>query len=61
MFSKAPKPIVPPPTPQIDDAVTKRRDENAGLRRRGAAATILTSEGGLPNLGAVARATAGAN
>lgn len=53
LLPKAPTPKAAPPTPTIDDAVTRMRDRDRNVGRRGRAATILTSEEGLPNLGGV--------
>jgi hypothetical protein len=45
-----PAPIAPPPPPRIDEAQMRAR-ERYNTARRGQAATVLTSESGLPNLG----------
>lgn len=52
---KSKDPVMPPPAPQVDDAIAKRRREDSSLARLGRASTVLTSEGGLPDLGSVSR------
>ena len=47
-----PKPPKAPPPPMIDDARSRLNEVDRTLRRRGRSTTILTSESGLPNLGA---------
>jgi hypothetical protein len=54
ILPKAPKPqapSVPPPTPQVDDAVARMNDQDKVSRRQGRKSTILTSDNGLPDLG----------
>ena len=57
-MGKPPKPVLPPPVPQIDDAAQQLRNETRMLRR-GRGTTILTSEGGLPDLGTTTKPMAG--
>lgn len=57
-MGKPPKPVLPPPVPQIDDAAQRLRNETRMLRR-GRGTTILTSEGGLPDLGTTTKPMAG--
>ncbi|MFX9574560.1 hypothetical protein ABTO53_19660 [Acinetobacter baumannii] len=52
-----PKVQAPPPAPQIDQAQQRRDQRDRSAARR--ATTILTGEGGLPDLGTVSRPTAG--
>jgi hypothetical protein len=49
-----PTPQAPPPVPRIDEAMQRVRDRDQAVRR-GAASTMLTGEGGLPNLGSVGK------
>jgi hypothetical protein len=42
----------PPPVPVLNQAVADRTAEDQTLMARGRATTILTSQNGLPNLGA---------
>lgn len=41
----------PPPVPQVDDATSKMNEADKAARRQGRKSTILTSDGGLPDLG----------
>jgi hypothetical protein len=52
-----PKP--PPPVPQIDEGVKMRNEQDRLALRRGRGTTVLTSDQGLPNLGATSTPTAG--
>jgi hypothetical protein len=45
--------------PQAQVPFAPQNQLSSGLGYRGAGATILTSEGGLPNLGKIGRASAG--
>lgn len=47
------KPTLPPPAPTIDTAAVARDQRDRSAARR--ATTILTSDTGLPDLGATAR------
>jgi hypothetical protein len=57
-MGKPPKPVPPPAVPQIDTAAQMVRSE-ARMLRRGRGTTILTSEGGLPDLGTTTTPVAG--
>jgi len=57
-MGSAPKPIAPPPVPQIDNAAAMLRNETRMLKR-GRGTTILTSDNGLPDLGTTTSPTAG--
>ena len=57
-MGSAPKPIAPPPVPQIDNAAAMLRNETRMLKR-GRGTTILTSDNGLPDLGTTTAASAG--
>lgn len=50
-MGNAPRPVAPPPVPQIDDALARQRANDRALLRRGRGTTILTSDNGLPDLG----------
>jgi hypothetical protein len=50
-----PTPQAPPPVPQIDQGMIKAQQDQAMMRSRGAATTILTSDNGLPNLGSTSK------
>ncbi len=50
-----PKPEKAPPPPMVDDARSKLNEVDRTLRRRGRSTTVLTSESGLPDLGATTR------
>lgn len=52
---KIPKAPTAPPPPMIDDARSKLNNVDRALRRRGRSTTILTSESGLPDLGATSQ------
>jgi hypothetical protein len=58
LFPKTPKVQQPQPVPQVDEALKKWRDYDQ-ITRRGAGATILTSDSGLGDLGSVNRKQAG--
>lgn len=45
-----PAQVVAPP-PQVDDATSKLNEQDKVNRRQGRKSTILTSDGGLPDLG----------
>ena len=53
-----PKPMAPPPVPQLDEAAMRRNEQDRAAKR-GRGTTILTSDSGLPDLGATTRAVAG--
>lgn len=61
LMGKQQQPKMPPPVPQIDDAVKRRNEQDRGyLRRgRGQGTTIFTSDNGLPDLGTTTTASAG--
>lgn len=50
---QAPPPVAPPP--QVDDAQARLNEQDRAAKRSGRKTTILTSEGGLPNLGSTTR------
>lgn len=49
--ASVPKPTMPSPAPQVDDATARINSEDRANRRQGRRSTILTSDTGLPNLG----------
>ena len=49
----------PPATPTLNQAITTRMAEDQNLVARGRATTLLTSNNGLPNLGATIAPSAG--
>lgn len=61
----APKPKIvqaeaAPPVPMIDEAANRQREDDRRSRlRRGRGTTILTGDGGLPNLGSTTTPSAG--
>jgi hypothetical protein len=56
---KIPKPKPPPAVPVVDDAVVMRNEQDRlAARKRGAGTNLLTSQNGLPDLGATTSATA---
>ncbi len=48
---KIPKPTPVAPPPMVDDATARMNEQDKAGRRQGRRSTILTSEGGLPDLG----------
>ena len=58
LFGSAPKPETPPPIPQVDDT-TKNRDDADRATKRRRQSTVLTSAGGLPDLGNTSSPSAG--
>lgn len=50
---KLPAPVAPPP--QVDDAQSRLNEQDRAAKRAGRKTTILTSEGGLPNLGSTTK------
>ena len=56
---KMPKIKPPPPVPQVDEATKMRNEQDRLYRRRAQGTTVLTSEGGLPNLGTTSTPSAG--
>lgn len=54
IFGGGPKPPAPPPPPpQVDDAASRLNEADRMARKQGRRASILTDQGGLPNLGTV--------
>lgn len=58
LFSKPKPPAPPPPVPQVDEAKAGVSRRNRSLAKKGLASTLLTGEGGLPNLGSVSSVAA---
>jgi hypothetical protein len=44
---KIPDPIIPPPPPTVDDAAARQKSSDAYRKRRGRAATVITSPQGI--------------
>lgn len=56
-FLTPPAPKAPPPPPQVDNAALMRNQQDRAVRR-GRGTTVLTGDGGLPDLGTTKAASA---
>ena len=49
---KSAKVVAPSPPPQVDDATARMNEAERLAKRKGRKSTVLTSDNGLPDLGA---------